>query len=145
MSTVPPSKWTGDLSCSRSITAALNTLRPFSCRGSRPGWRTRASYSPPGRDAAYDQTTMLRMARELLAANPGDLLAVGVSFGGPVDAQRGLVRLSYHVPGWDERPLREMLQAEFGVPAAVDNDGNVAALRRVALGRGPGTATACFT
>jgi glucokinase len=103
------------------------------------GWLAhRRVYSPPGADAAYDQATMLRMAHELLAANPGDLQAIGVSFGGPVDARRGLVRLSYHVPGWEDRPLRDMLQAEFGVPVAVDNDGNVAAYGEWRQGAGRG-------
>ncbi len=102
-------------------------------------WLAQArSYSPPSRDAAYDQAAMLRMAHELLAANPGNLLAVGVSFGGPVDAQRGLVHLSYHVPGWNNAPLAEMLRAEFGAPTVVDNDGNAAALGEWRWGAGQG-------
>ncbi len=101
-------------------------------------------YSPPGADGAYDRATMLRMARELLARTPGRLLAVGVSFGGPVDATRGLVRLSHHVPGWENTPLREQLQAEFGVPAAVDNDANVAALGEWRFGAGQGCASLLY-
>ena len=101
----------------------------------RVGERTWAAHarvqSPLGADAAYDQATMRRMAHGLLAQVPGRLAAIGVSFGGPVDATRGLVRLSHHVPGWEDCPLRDQLQAEFGVPAAVDNDANVAALGRV--------------
>ena len=100
--------------------------------------------SPPGSDAAYDQATMLRMAHELLTANPGDLLAVGVSFGGPVDAKRGLVHLSYHVSGWDNMPLSEMLRAEFGVPVAIDNDGNAAALGEWRWGAGQGCASLLY-
>ncbi len=96
------------------------------------------TFSPPGADARYDQAAMLRMAHELLARHPGRLAAVGVSFGGPVDAGRGLVRLSHHVPGWEETPLRDLLQAEFGVPAAVDNDANVAALGEWRYGAGQG-------
>ena len=94
--------------------------------------------SPPGPDAAYDQATMRRMAHGLLAQVPGRLAAIGVSFGGPVDATRGLVRLSHHVPGWEDIPLAEQLQAEFGVPAAVDNDANVAALGEWRFGAGQG-------
>jgi glucokinase len=54
--------------------------------------------------------------------------AIGVSFGGPVDAATGKVRLSHHVRGWENTPLASMLEAEFGVPVSVDNDANVAAL-----------------
>ena len=100
--------------------------------------------SPPGPDAAYDQATMLRMARGLLTQVPGRLVAIGVSFGGPVDAARGLVRLSHHVPGWEEIPLAERLQAEFGAPAAVDNDANVAALGEWRFGAGQGAASLLY-
>jgi glucokinase len=93
---------------------------------------------PPGADAAYDRATVLRMARELLSQVRGRLVSVGVSFGGPVDARRGLVRLSHHVPGWEEVPLAESLAREFGVPAAVDNDANVAALGEWRYGAGRG-------
>jgi len=92
--------------------------------------------SPPGADAAYDQTTMVRLAHELLSQNPGRLAAIGVSFGGPVDATRGVVRLSHHVPGWEEYPLAARLYAEFGAPVAIENDANAAALGEWTYGAG---------
>lgn len=95
-------------------------------------------YSPADVDAAYDQATMVRMAHGLLAQVPGRLAAVGVSFGGPVDARRGQVLLSHHVPGWEETPLRDRLQAEFGAPAAIDNDANAGALGEWRFGAGQG-------
>lgn len=101
-------------------------------------------YSPPGADGDYDRATMLRMARELLARTPGQLVAIGVSFGGPVDATRGLVRLSHHVPGWENTPLRDRLQAEFSAPVAVDNDANVAALGEWTFGAGQGCASLLY-
>lgn len=93
-------------------------------------------YSPPGADGDYDRATMIRIARELSARVEGKLAAVGVSFGGPVDAITGTVRLSHHVPGWEDTPLRDQLQDEFQVPAAVDNDANVAALGEWKFGAG---------
>lgn len=107
-------------------------------RGAQAWLAQARAYSPPGADAAYDQATMLRLAHGLLAQNPGRLAAIGVSFGGPVDAGRGIVRLSHHVPGWEETPLRDRLQAEFGVPAAVDNDANIAAFGEWRFGAGQG-------
>lgn len=92
-------------------------------------------FSPPGADAEYDVQTVFTLARRLLAgAQPA---AIGVSFGGPVDFETGTVRLSDHVPGWEGMPLRQLLEDSFGVPAAVDNDANVAALgeHRYAAGR----------
>jgi glucokinase len=61
-----------------------------------------------------------------------------VSFGGPVDFTTGSVRLSHHVPGWENLPLQQLLEAEFGVPVRVDNDANVAALGEHRFGIGQG-------
>ena len=71
-------------------------------------------------------------------------LAIGVSFGGPVDAITGVVRLSHHVPGWENLPLSQQLQAEYGVPVAVDNDANVAALGEYRFGAGQGYNHLCY-
>ena len=101
-------------------------------------------FSPPGADATYDQAAMLGLARGLLAQHPGRLAAIGVSFGGPVDATRGLVRLSHHVPGWEETPLAERLQAELAAPVSVDNDANVAALGEWTFGAGQGCASLLY-
>jgi len=105
-------------------------------RGERR-WRAhRRVFCPPEADAGYDIETMCTMARDLLAgARPA---ALGVSFGGPVDFASGTVRLSHHVPGWENIPLRQMLETEFGAPASVDNDANVAALGENRFGAGQG-------
>lgn len=94
--------------------------------------------SPPGADAQTDLALVLGMAREMLGTHPGELAAVGVSFGGPVDAPRGRVRLSHHVPGWEDFPLAERLQAELGAPVSVDNDANAGALGEWRFGAGRG-------
>jgi glucokinase len=100
-------------------------------------WRAhRRVFSPAGADARYDIETMRSLARELLAGERP--AAIGVSFGGPVDATTGTVRLSHHVPGWENIPLRAMLEAGFGAPASVDNDANVAALGEHRFGAGQG-------
>ena len=101
-------------------------------------------YSPPGADAHYDQVTVVKLAHDLLGCTEGQLVAIGVSFGGPVDATTGTVRLSHHVPGWENTPLRDQLHAEFGVPAAVDNDANVAALGEWRFGAGLGCASLLY-
>jgi len=95
-------------------------------------------FSPPGADAAYDKAAMLKLARGLLARVDGRLVAVGVSFGGAVEGRTGRVWLSHHVLGWENTPLREQLEAEFKVPAAVDNDAHVAGLGEYKFGAGQG-------
>ncbi len=105
-------------------------------RGSRKWRALQRTFSPPDADADYDIQAMLALAEDVLAGDTPD--AIGVSFGGPVDATTGTVRLSHHVPGWENTPLREILEAKFGVPASVDNDANVAALGEYRFGAGRG-------
>jgi glucokinase len=102
-----------------------------------PEWSFhRRVFSPPGADAAYDLRTTFELAAELLAGKKP--AAVGVSFGGPVDFTTGTVRLSHHVPGWENIPLAQQLVEAFGAQALVDNDANVAALGEHRFGAGQG-------
>jgi glucokinase len=80
------------------------------------------------------------------------LFAIGIGAPGMTDVQRGVVIEAANLRGWTNVPLKEMVEREFGVPATVDNDVNMAALgeywmgcaRReqnfvfIALGRGVG-------
>jgi glucokinase len=80
---------------------------------------------------------MLDLARDLIE-EVGQPAAVGVSFGGPVYAPAGLVRRSFHTPGWENTPLAEWLQAELNAPVVIDNDANAAALGEFRFGAGQG-------
>ncbi|NJR75808.1 MAG: ROK family protein [Scytonema sp. CRU_2_7] len=92
--------------------------------------------SPTNANADTDLEIMRSLINSLLKGAKPE--AIGVSFGGPVDATTGKVRLSHHVLGWDNVPLRELLEEEFGVPTYVDNDANVAALGEYRFGAGQG-------
>lgn len=46
-----------------------------------------------------------------------DVLAIGVSCGGPLDSRRGVIMSPPNLPGWDNIHLIDMLQRRFGVPA----------------------------
>jgi glucokinase len=122
------------------LTAALmarSALPVVDVTAGKQAWQARRRvFSPPAADAQYDSDTMTRLGRELLAgAAPA---AVGVSFGGPVDFAAGLVRLSHHVPGWENTPLQQLLETEFEAPVRIDNDANVAALGEHRFGAGRG-------
>lgn len=98
--------------------------------------RLERELSPPGADADSDLRIALRLAGKVLAGcRPA---AVGVSFGGPVWAETGVVKLSHHVPGWEGLPLAERLRAEFEAPVAIENDGIIAALGEHRYGAGRG-------
>ncbi|QHG15178.1 ROK family protein [Nostoc sp. ATCC 53789] len=104
--------------------------------GSRKWLRYERRLSPVGANASTDLEIMRSLIYSLLEdAKPA---AIGVSFGGPVDASMGTVRLSHHVAGWENIPLKELLENEFGVSVGVDNDANVAALGEHRFGAGQG-------
>ncbi|WP_066376240.1 MULTISPECIES: ROK family protein [unclassified Anabaena] len=106
----------------------------------KPGSREWLGYqrqlSPVDGDANTDLEIMRSLIHSLLQDTTPS--AIGVSFGGPVDAITGTVRLSHHVPGWENIPLKDLLEKEFGVPTNVDNDANVAALGEYSFGAGQG-------
>lgn len=108
----------------------------------RPGQRNwlvhRRFFLPPGVDGRYEYDTMVGLAHDLIEEMGQPPTAVGASFGGPVYAPGGLVRRSFHTPGWENTPLAEWLQAELSAPVAIDNDANAAALGEFRYGAGQG-------
>ena len=104
-----------------------------------PTWHNHLRrFSPPGAKAETDIQMMIEMGQELLAGERPS--AVGISFGGPVDYKNGVVRLSHHVPGWENVPLQRKFEQAFQAPVRVDNDANVAALGEWRFGAGRGVA-----
>ncbi|MCD4751934.1 MAG: ROK family protein [Anaerolineaceae bacterium] len=53
---------------------------------------------------------------------------IGISFGGPVTRDRQHCVKSQHVAGWDNYPLTQTFKEHYQLPAAMDNDANLAAL-----------------
>ena len=103
----------------------------------KPQWQGhRRVFSPHDGSAQFDIDTMIQLGKALLGEQT--LAGIGVSFGGPVDYNAGLVRLSHHVPGWENTPLQTILQDAFHAPVQVDNDANVAALGEWRFGAGHG-------
>jgi glucokinase len=97
---------------------------------------SRRCATPAGAAPASLQA-MQQLARELIA-EAGPIERIGVSFGGPVAADGRTVRLSMHVAGWEHAPLAEWLESAFGVPCALANDGDAAALAEHRFGAGRG-------
>lgn len=74
------------------------------------------------------------VGRALIAAHPIDRAAYG--FGGPVFGRRGIVQTSHQVAGWDNFPLVAWTELELGIPTALGNDCDVAALAEASFGAG---------
>ncbi|MCG6136467.1 MAG: ROK family protein [Nostoc sp. LLA-1] len=104
--------------------------------GSQEWLRYERRFSPVNANANTDLDIMRSLIDSLLQGEKP--AAIGVSFGGPVDASTGKVRLSHHVAGWENIPLKQLLEDEFSVTVSVDNDANVAALGEYRFGAGAG-------
>jgi glucokinase len=82
-----------------------------------------------------DAAAVVRLMREgvdtLLkeaSLRPNSLSAIAAGAPGVTDVDNGVVIATSYLMGWRDVPFREMLEAEFGVPASVDNDVNLAAI-----------------
>lgn len=52
----------------------------------------------------------------------GGFAALGVSIGGPLDTENGVIWSPPHLPGWDGVPLKDLLEKETGLPVSVEHD-----------------------
>lgn len=68
-----------------------------------------------------------------------DVRAIGIGAPGPVNTETGTVATAPNLPGWSNVPLGELIQAQTGMPTAIGNDVNVAALGEFTYGAGRGT------
>lgn len=80
---------------------------------------------------------VLRQVYELIdglaAASPAPLLGIGVGTPGLIDPDRGVVREAVNL-GWQDVPLRTLLEERYGKPVYLMNDSQAAALAEFAFG-----------
>ena len=62
-----------------------------------------------------------------LSVAPTALRAIGAGAPGVTDADHGIVIATSYLMGWTDVPLQAHLEDAFGIPAAIDNDVNLAA------------------
>ncbi|MGR3292662.1 MAG: ROK family protein [Candidatus Scalindua sp.] len=68
-----------------------------------------------------------------------EICGMGVGFPGPLNAETGTIYNPPNLDGWDNVPLRVILEKELKVPVAIENDANAAALGEWWKGAGSGT------
>jgi glucokinase len=95
--------------------------------------RNTAGYSP------QDMLSQLLLDVDSLTGGGYEKLqAIGISCGGPLDQDRGIILSPPNLPGWDEIHITEFFQAHTGIPAYLYNDANAGALAEWKYGAGQG-------
>lgn len=79
-----------------------------------------------------------------LISREKDFKAIGISCGGPLDSEKGVVLCPPNLPKWIDVPITEILSKKFGVPAYLQNDANACALAEWKLGAGRGSKNMVF-
>ncbi len=72
------------------------------------------------------------------------ITAIGAGAPGVTNAETGVVIATSYLLGWRDVPLKSMLEDAMGIPAAVDNDVNLAALGENSFGIATGTPNFVF-
>jgi glucokinase len=83
------------------------------------------------------------VAPELIAKHA--VQAIGIGFGGPVDAAAGRTIKSHQVDGWDDFPLGQWCRDVLGKPAVLANDSDSAGLAEALFGAGRGACVVFYT
>ena len=95
-----------------------------------------------GEDVDHDAEGSLNTAAELvgeLLAETGlshsEVIGVGMALSGPIDHDRGAVRPTAILPGWEGLAVAAEMRQRLGdLPVHLDNDANLGALAEVTLG-----------
>lgn len=94
----------------------------------------------------FDTKDCQRTVEEIMSAveviGEGD--AIGISCGGPLDSQRGVIMSPPNLPDWNDVHIVDMLTGRFGIPAYLCNDANACALAEWKYGAGRGTQNMVF-
>jgi glucokinase len=80
----------------------------------------------------------LKLLLNGIGASRGDVRAIGIGCGGPLDREKGVILTAPNLPGWDNLPIAEYFQRVFRTFVYVDNDVNLAALGEARRGSGSG-------
>lgn len=98
---------------------------------------------PTETQKGFDSTmrNLLRTIDEVLFESnliPKEVAACGISCGGPLDSKKGLIMSPPNLPGWDNIPIVELIEKQYGIRTGVQNDANACALAEWKYGAGRG-------
>ena len=101
----------------------------------------------PAKGPQQSLNQIKKSVRELLAEKewePGAVMRIGVSCGGPLDRVQGIIQSPPNLPTWENIPLKSILEDEFKVECLVENDANAGAVAEHRFGAGQGCQSMVF-
>ena len=96
-----------------------------------------ATKGSPFEVIAY-MVALLREELQELGLSISDIDGVGISCGGPLNGEKGVILSPPNLPGWDDIHIVEIVEKELGVPAFLCNDADACALAEWQYGAGKG-------
>lgn len=84
---------------------------------------------------------LITMADSILTGKPE---RIGISCGGPLNSEAGIILGPPNLPGWDHVEIVSRLQTHYGVPATLQNDANACAVAEWKFGAGKGAKNVVF-
>ncbi|HZY63486.1 MAG TPA: ROK family protein [Edaphobacter sp.] len=100
-------------------------------------WRAEFSTLPEyGPEHAIEK--IVALIRRGQAETCSQIRSIGVSCGGPLDRLRGVIQCPPNLSTWNGVPVKSILENEFGVPCAVENDADAGAMAEHRFGAGRG-------
>ncbi len=82
--------------------------------------------------------TIYNLVESVLVTQSQPVLAIGIGSTGPLDRERGCIQNPYTLPGWEDVDIVSPLVEKYGVPVALENDADAAALGEAWIGAGVG-------
>ena len=84
---------------------------------------------------------LIKMADGILDGKPD---SIGISCGGPLDSERGIIMSPPNLPGWDNIEIVNIIGEYYKVPVYLQNDANACALAEWKFGSGKGCENMVF-
>lgn len=73
-----------------------------------------------------------------------DIAGVGISCGGPLDSENGVIKSPPNLPGWDNIAICDYFKQKTGIDAHLQNDANACAVAEWKYGAGKGLKNMAF-
>lgn len=88
------------------------------------------------------KNTFERIVKEIEDAPKG--VAIGISCGGPLNSETGVIMSPPNLPGWDNVEIVKILKDKFKIPVFLQNDADACALAEWKCGAGKGAKNMAF-